>query len=296
MKEGLANQVEKKLPLIEKTLKEILHSFLHDAENPLLFEAASYSLLNPGKRLRPLLVLAAVESLGGPLEAALYPACAIEILHTYSLIHDDLPCMDDDDLRRGKPTLHKIYPEGQAVLTGDVLLTLAFEVLASAPGLLPHTALELIKILSEKAGGKGMILGQSLDLLGENKTLSWKELSLIHKKKTADLIGACLEFGAVLSDRSSLRPALRKIGENIGLSFQIVDDILDIEGDPVLLGKPSFSDVENNKSTSVSLLGIEPAKSLAEQLLSEALQTCTEIEIQHSFLVELLPKLVYRNF
>lgn len=284
-----------KLPLIEDTLKKIL-SPLENNPDPLLYQAASYSVLNPGKRIRPLLTLAATQSLGGDEEKALYPACAIEILHTYSLIHDDLPCMDDDDLRRGRPTLHKIYPEGQAVLTGDLLLTLAFEILASSPGISSAQIVELIQVLAKKSGGQGMILGQSLDLLGENKTLSWNELSLIHKRKTADLISTCLEFGAILSNKSSLRPTLEQIGEDIGLSFQIIDDVLDIEGEEHILGKPIHSDLENQKITSTSLLGALQAKDKAKKLLTSALQHCKDIGLENSFLTEILPKFVYRNF
>lgn len=294
MNSDLAEYMRLQIPLIEKTLEKIL-SPLRNNPDRLLFEAASYSVLNPGKRIRPLLTLAATRAFKGDETKALYPACAIEILHTYSLIHDDLPCMDDDDLRRGKPTLHKAYPEGQAVLTGDLLLTLAFEVITLSPNISPAQTVELIQILAKKSGGQGMILGQSLDLLGEKKSLSWKELSFIHYKKTADLICACLEFGAVLSNQSSLRPSLQKIGEEIGLSFQIIDDVLDIEGSP-LIGKPRLSDIENHKTTSVSLLGLEKAKTKAKELLDSAMQRCKDLNIENSFLADLLPKLVHRDF
>ena len=295
MTQDLLTYATATLPLIEKTLQEIL-SPLQKNPHPLLFKASSYSVLNPGKRIRPLLTLIAIKSLGGDEKKALYPACAIEILHTYSLIHDDLPCMDDDDLRRGKPTLHKIYPEGQAVLTGDLLLTLAFEVLSTSPNITAEQALELVKVLAKKSGGQGMILGQSLDLLGEDKSLSWKELLEIHHRKTADLISACLEFAAILADKPSFRPILEQIGKDIGLSFQIIDDVLDLEGEEHILGKPPLSDLENKKSTSTSLLGIAEAKAKAEELLASSLQKCKKIGLEDSLLTELLPKLVYRNF
>ncbi|MES2198750.1 MAG: farnesyl diphosphate synthase [Chlamydiota bacterium] len=291
----LTTYVNAKLPLIEKALQEILAPLKNNSD-PLLFNATSYSVLNPGKRIRPLLTLIATSSLGGDDTKALYPACAIELLHTYSLIHDDLPCMDDDDLRRGKPTLHKMYPEGQAVLTGDLLLTLAFEILTLSPDITATQALELIKVLAKKSGGQGMILGQSLDLLGENKSLSWKELSQIHHRKTADLISTCLEFAAILSDKPSCRPVLEKIGEDIGLSFQIIDDVLDVEGEEHILGKPLRSDLDNQKSTSTSLLGLSKAKAKAEELLASSLQRCKDIGLENSLLKELLPKLVYRSF
>jgi len=283
------------MPKIEKALSDIL-SPLQKNPDPLLFEAASYSLLNPGKRLRPLLTLVATHSLGEDPEKALYPASAIEILHTYSLIHDDLPCMDDDDLRRGKPTLHKMYPEGQAVLTGDLLLTLAFETLSLSPGLKPDQTLELIKILAKKSGGSGMILGQSLDLKGENSFLSWDRLCEIHYRKTADLIGASLEFAAVLSEKPSFRGTFCEIGKDIGLSFQIIDDVLDIEGEEHIIGKSILSDLENKKSTSVSLLGLPKAKEMAKKLLNSALEKCESIGLGTGLLAELLPRLVHRNF
>lgn len=283
------------LPLIEKTLEKILVP-LQSSSSSLLFNAASYSVLNPGKRIRPLLTLTAVSSLGGGEEKTLYPACALEILHTYSLIHDDLPCMDDDDLRRGRPTLHKVYPEGQAVLTGDLLLTLAFEVISSSPNITSDQALALIRVLAKKSGGLGMILGQSLDLLGEEKTLSWDELSFLHQRKTADLISASLEFAAILADKPSFQPILEQIGQEIGLSFQIIDDILDIEGEEKLIGKPVNSDLDNHKSTSVSLLGSRGAKLKAEELLNSALQKCKDIGLENTLLMDLLPKFVYRKF
>lgn len=296
MKTNLSTYLSLKLPLIEEKLHEQL-SPLKSNTHPLLFKAAEHCLLNPGKRLRPLITLATTESLGGNVESALGPACAIEILHTYSLIHDDLPCMDDDDLRRGLPTLHKLYPEGQAVLIGDLLLTLAFEVLAFDSSLDSNQILDLIKVLSKKSGGKGMILGQSLDLESEGKRLSWPELKEIHLRKTADLISASLEFGAIIAGASqSTRNVLASIGEDIGLSFQLIDDVLDVEGDPLLLGKPLLSDEENQKNTSVSLLGRHEARSLAEELLSSALKKCEDIGLKETLLAELLPKLVYRSF
>ncbi len=284
------------LPLIEKALAkqiEPLKSTLH----PLLFAAASHTLLNPGKRIRPLLTLAATESLGGRVEDAIMPACAIEILHTYSLIHDDLPSMDDDDLRRGKPTLHKLYGEGQAILIGDLLLTLAFETLAANRTLSSDKIVDLMQVLAKKAGGEGMILGQSLDLMSEGKPLSWELLSEIHKRKTADLICCCLEFGAIVAGASKeTKKVLAVIAEEIGLSFQIIDDVLDVEGEVSIIGKPPLSDASNEKTTSVSLLGLKEAKSLAKSLLASALQKTKSLDLKNPTLEELLPKLIYRLF
>lgn len=284
------------LALIEKTLENQLIRLNHP-DHPLLFQATKHTLLNPGKRLRPLLTLEATLALGGDPALAIVPASAIEILHTYSLIHDDLPCMDDDDLRRGKPTLHKLYPEGQAVLVGDLLLTLAFEVLSFNTSLPADKTIKLIQILTKKSGGEGMILGQSLDLASEEKEISWKQLSEIHQRKTGDLISASLEFGAVVAGASSQTcKSLSLIGEEIGLSFQIIDDILDVEGEPSLLGKPLYSDAANAKSTSLSLLGLEEAKDYAKRLLLSALGRCEQLGIQDSSLARLLPKLIYRSF
>jgi geranylgeranyl diphosphate synthase type II len=283
------------LELIEDTLKSLLPPSQGSYE--LVFEAARYSLFSSGKRIRPLLTLAAAEAFFAPPEKALIPACCLELIHTYSLIHDDLPCMDDDDLRRGKPTLHKVYPEGQAVLAGDLLLTYAFEVLSKSPFLTADQMLDMVRILAERSGGNGMIGGQSLDLLSEGKEISWDTLKAIHLGKTAALLSAALEIGGVIADVSpTLRVKLKILGETIGLSFQIIDDVLDIEGKADLIGKPLMSDVENKKNTSVSLLGLESAKKLAEDLLADALDQCEEMGIGKSNLAKMLPKLVRRLF
>lgn len=292
---SLTSYIQTQLPLIEKTLQALLAPLEKNCD-PLLFEATKYTVLGNGKRIRPLLMLVALDSLGADTYKGLRPACAIELLHTYSLIHDDLPCMDDDDLRRGKPTLHKVYGEGQAVLVGDLLLTMAFEVLSSSPGVSAQEAIELVRILSSYAGGRGMILGQSLDLLAENQQIDQEALYYIHKRKTGDLFSAALEFAAILSQKNSLCSPLAEIGQAIGLSFQIIDDTLDVEGKEALLGKPVNSDTKNNKATSVSLMGITPSKTRAEQLLQNALSLCQKIGLENTLLAEFLPNLVYRKF
>ena len=280
---------------IEDTLNHLL--ICKEKNFTLIFEAARYSLLNPGKRLRPLLTLKTAEALGGNLEKALVPACAIEMIHTYSLIHDDLPCMDNDDLRRGKPTLHKLYPEGQAVLAGDLLLTYAFETLSNSPHLSPSQIVEMIQVLAKYSGGEGMIGGQSLDLLSEGKQISWETLKTLHLGKTAALIKASLEIGAIIAEApSETRTLLSQIGEEIGLSFQMVDDILDVEGNQELLGKPLFSDLKKEKSTCISLLGLAETKKISNQLLESALYKCQALQIEKSDLAALLPKLVHRQF
>ena len=233
---------------IEQTLNKLIEERL-EAPHKALFSSARYSLLAKAKRLRPLLTLAVTESFNGNLEAAFYPACALEIIHTYSLIHDDLPCMDDDDLRRGIPTVHKIYGEGHAVLTGDYLLTLAFEVLAKSPLLTAEQKIELITILSERAGGDGMVGGQVVDMLSEGKDIDLETLSFIHSHKTGALISASLEFGGVIANVCKEdKDLLKKIGYEIGLSFQIIDDILDVKGTEKEIGKPVHSDLANKKA------------------------------------------------
>lgn len=280
---------------IDAKLSELM-ALPSSSPHQLLFESARYSVLTPGKRLRPLLVLATVEAFGEPFESALVPACAIEILHTYSLIHDDLPCMDDDDMRRGKPTVHKLYGEGHAVLTGDFLLTFAFELLAQAPHLSDKQKIAMISILSQRAGANGMVGGQAVDLLSEGKKISWQTLEFIHLNKTGALISACLEFGAILANASSnQQKILASIGNKIGLAFQIIDDILEATSTQETLGKPVSSDMLNEKSTSISVLGIEKAKGLASSLLELSQKEYQSLSLSSPILGELLEKLVKRS-
>lgn len=280
---------------IERTLDELVQerkNFPHSS----LFEAARYSLLSKAKRLRPLLTLATVEIYGGNIESALHPACALELIHTYSLIHDDLPCMDDDDLRRGRPTLHKVYAEGHAVLTGDFLLTYAFEVIAKAPLLSSKQKLELIKVLAERAGGDGMVGGQTVDLLSEGKATDWDTLQFIHHNKTAALIACALDFGAIIANAPAEdRNNLQRIGHEIGLSFQIIDDILDVTGNEAEIGKPTHSDSDNQKSTSITVLGLEKAQALADALLQSVQNRCKKLSVDSSILEEILQSLTHRK-
>lgn len=262
----------------------------------LLFQAARYSLIAPSKRLRPILALATTEALGGSLEAALSPACTLEMIHTYSLIHDDLPSMDDDDLRRGKPTLHKVYPEGQAILAGDFLLTYAFEVLAECPSLSPEQRVKLISVLAKRSGGKGMIAGQVMDLESEGKTINFDILKEIHSHKTAAMITASIEFGGIVSNASSEQMRhLRKFGQDIGLAFQIVDDILDVTSSDKKLGKPAKSDITNNKVTYVSALGLKESKRCADDLYHSALESLAELTLDTKWLASIAELIVCRK-
>ncbi len=233
--ESLLVDIDSKREQIEQTLA----SFIPNETDHRLFAAARYSLLGPGKRLRPLLLLLTAESFGAETEPALYPACALEMIHTYSLIHDDLPCMDDDDLRRGRPTLHKVYPEGHAVLTGDFLLTYAFQVLCQSPSLSPEQRLDLVRALTIGAGEKGMIGGQVSDILWSQTKYrpSWPELAEMQIKKTAALFATALEMGAIVANApEDDRQILLTIGHEIGLAFQLTDDLADGDGSTLLLG------------------------------------------------------------
>ncbi len=209
------------IELIDDALKELIPA--GSPYHKSLFEGAGYALLAPGKRIRPLLVLQTAEMLEkGSCERALRPACALEMVHCYSLIHDDLPCMDDDDFRRGRPTLHKAYTEAHAVLVGDYLLTSAFEVLADAPGLSAEQKIALVQALSQNAGGNGMIGGQVMDIEGSD------EVAELHRKKTAALFQCALEFGGIVTHATpEVQQKLSQFGKQFGELFQLVDDILD---------------------------------------------------------------------
>lgn len=252
-----------------------------------LFQAARYSLLSGGKRLRPILALATTEALGGQSTMALTPACALEMVHTYSLIHDDLPCMDDDDFRRGKPSLHKAFPEGQAVLTGDFLLTHAFDLLANDEHLSATKKVKLISLLSKHSGGHGMIAGQVMDLESEGKKINLEHLRLIHSKKTGAMITASVEFGGVIVGASQTHMKyLKKFGEEIGLAFQIIDDILDAE---------AASDTAKEKATYVSLLGLHKSRQLAQEALSAGLKALQKLPYDTGVLAKLAEHLVNRQ-
>ncbi len=253
-----------------------------------LFEAARYSLLNGGKRLRPLFTLATCECLGGNLEAALTPACVIEMIHTYSLIHDDLPCMDDDDFRRGQPTLHKVYSEGYAVLVGDFLLTDAFRLLTQAPYLNAEQKLDLIQLISSCAGGEGMIGGQMMDIEVQNQPLDLPSLNILHHYKTGCLIQAAVQCGGIVAQANSpTLQILKDFSLKLGLAYQIVDDILDVTMSEVKHGKEVSSDLSNSKTTYATLVGIEGSYKIVQDLLKLALEKLNHLPGNPSLLIEL---------
>ena len=242
-----------------------------------LHAAMRYASLDGGKRIRPILVYATGSALGVPLEQLDGPACAVEFIHAYSLVHDDLPAMDDDDLRRGKPTCHKAYDEATAILVGDALQSLAFEVLATDPAMVadPGCRLAIIRELALASGSRGMAGGQAIDTDAEGKRLSLDELQAMHRYKTGALLKASVRFGALSNPTTTeaQRETLDRYADAIGLAFQIRDDILDVEADTETLGKPQGSDEARDKPTYTSLLGLDGAKAKARELHEEAIRS-----------------------
>ncbi len=246
-----------------------------------LHEAMRYATLNGGKRIRACLVYAAGAALGVQADVLDAPACAVELIHSYSLVHDDLPCMDDDDLRRGKPTCHKAYDEATALLVGDALQTLAFEILATDSGLAVSAKRrsQMIATLAAASGSRGMAGGQAIDLAAVGKTLTLPALEDMHHRKTGALICAAVRLGALgceTADDNSVR-ALDRYARQIGLAFQITDDILDIEGNAHTLGKTPGADQAHNKPTYPALLGLQEAKAKRAQLTASALSALTPL-------------------
>lgn len=238
---------------------------------PRLAEAIQYSMKAGGKRIRPILTIAACEACGGETEAALPAACALEMIHTFSLIHDDLPAMDNDDLRRGQPTNHKVFGEGLAILAGDGLLTHAIWILAKA-----KVSLEVIKDIAWATGPSGMVGGQVLDLEGEGRLLAIAELEKVHRYKTGRLITVAVTSGAKLAKCPPVQlEGLKTYGERIGLAFQITDDILNVEGSQDQMGKSAGSDQKKRKATYPGVLGLTASRKRAEQLVSEAIAALT---------------------
>lgn len=258
----------------QSLIDDSLNAFLpRTTERPrTIHQAMRYSVFAGGKRLRPILTLAAAEACGGEAENALRPACAVEIMHTYSLVHDDLPSMDDDDLRRGRPTSHKVYGEGMAVLTGDALLTEAFIVLAETPPTKRYSLKELLREFSICGGSKKLIGGQVLDLEGEGKDLSKAQLIRIHENKTAALLTTSLRLGGMTANATPRQlEALTDFGYNLGLAFQVIDDILDVTQSTEQLGKTAGKDEAVDKATYPSILGLDKSKKEAARLTKKSL-------------------------
>jgi geranylgeranyl diphosphate synthase type II len=245
-------------------------------ETDRLVKAMRYSLMAGGKRIRPILCLASAEAVGGDSAEAIPVACALEMIHTYSLIHDDLPAMDNDDLRRGKPTCHIAFDEATAILCGDVLLTLAFATLselAAADAASALKRLEIVHILASAAGYRGMIQGQMLDIASEGTRLTLNELTALHALKTGALIEASVRCGTIIGGASNSQiDQLGRYAQYIGLAFQVSDDILNVEGDPTIVGKSVGTDQLRQKNTFPALLGLEESKEFANQLVRQSLE------------------------
>ena len=288
--------LEKLTQLYSTRVDAALEKFLTATAGPseLLQEALQYSLLNGGKRLRPLLVYATGQALGANLNHCDRPAMAVELIHAYSLVHDDLPAMDDDDLRRGRPTCHKAFAEATAILAGDALQTLAFEVLADEQ---QPAALAMVKKLAQASGPQGMVAGQMLDLQGEGKQLSLEELQRLHRHKTGALIRAAVRMGALAAGANDdVLNTLDAYATDLGLAFQVQDDLLDIQGDEATLGKKTGAAALLNKATYPSLLGVEGAEQRAQELAKQACDSLNNLSGEWACLVALANWSINRNF
>ncbi|NGP43611.1 polyprenyl synthetase family protein [Bacillaceae bacterium SIJ1] len=266
---------------------------------PSLKSSMEYSLKAGGKRLRPILMIATAEALGGKREDCLAIACALEMIHTYSLIHDDLPAMDDDDYRRGQPTNHKVYGESMAILAGDALLTYAFQMISSSRSYLSaDNVVLLIEELAKAAGPSGMVGGQVMDMEAEEVSVPLDQLENIHKNKTGALLSFAVKAGAIVANATEeVQDRLAAFSAHIGLAFQIKDDILDVEGDTALIGKPIGSDMTNAKSTFPSLLTIQGAKDRLNFERTEAMKLLAQLPLNHNEqLTALTQYIVERNY
>ncbi|ALQ69756.1 MULTISPECIES: (2E,6E)-farnesyl diphosphate synthase [Bacillus cereus group] len=280
-------------------VEEKLVSYANELQCPnVLREAMAYSLEAGGKRLRPLLVFATLQAFGKDRNLGVGAACALEMIHTYSLVHDDLPCMDDDDLRRGKPTNHKVFGEAMAVLAGDGLLTYAFQVIMAyeQKEISAEKKVRLVLELAKAAGPEGMVGGQVADMEAEGKQLTLDELEYIHKHKTGKLLEFAVLAGSILSDATEEQEEkLLAFAKYIGLAFQIRDDILDVEGTEEEIGKPIGSDVSNEKSTYTTLFTIDRAKDILEETIAKAKDAIGSLQLQDEYLLSICDLIAKRN-
>ena len=282
-------------------IEEILKKYLPEKEGfqKVIMEAMEYSLLAGGKRLRPMIMRETYQLFGGTADIVEPFMAAMEMIHTYSLVHDDLPAMDNDDYRRGRKTTHVVYGEAMGILAGDALLNYAFETAAGAFAQYPEEALKIgraMQILAQKAGIFGMIGGQVIDVESEGKAISKETLDVIYDLKTGALIESSMMIGAVLAGASEEEiAAVEKIASNVGRAFQIQDDILDVTSTAEVLGKPIGSDEKNKKTTYVTLFGVEKAKTIVEALSNEAIELLQGFDKQNPFLEELIRKLIHRE-
>ena len=290
----LEQELKEKTADIEKLLERMLPE--EAGLQKTIFSAMRYSLMAGGKRLRPILVMAAADAVGARGTDFVQAACGIEMIHTYSLIHDDLPAMDNDDYRRGKLTNHKVFGEALAILAGDALLTQAFEVILRQQGVSAEVLVQVLKEMSIAAGPNGMVGGQVIDMLSEGKRISMEELRKMHMGKTGALFRAAIRSGAILGGASEAKlAALTTYADCFGLAFQITDDILDVVGDEAVIGKPVGSDERNEKSTYVTLTSLEEAKKLAADTVQQALDALEVFGDEAKFLRDLVKMLLERN-
>lgn len=286
-------EFEKKINITEQYLSKYFTE--NDNHQKSIYDAMKYSLMSGGKRIRPVLALSCCELFGGGEEVMPF-ACALEMIHTYSLIHDDLPCMDNDDLRRGKPTNHVVYGEALALLAGDGLLTRAFEVALQNSELLPNITVDALKIIASAAGTEGMIGGQVIDMESEEKEIDSVTLMTMHLHKTGALIMAAAKLGALIGGGTKEDLLnMESFSRYIGIAFQIKDDILDVEGSVELLGKPIGSDSINNKTTFVTLYGMEQAKKMLLDYTNKAIEVISEYGEKAEFLKEFASYLLSRD-
>ena len=289
-----------RVPLYQRRIEEVLARALDipGAATERLIEAMRYSTLAGGKRVRPVLVYTTGEALGASLELLDAAAAAVELIHVYSLVHDDLPAMDDDDLRRGRPTCHRAFDEVTAILTGDALQARAFDVLAQAPAAIPANArIEMLRVLADAIGTRGMAGGQAIDLEAVKKSVSAAELERMHRQKTGALIQASVLLGAISAGLSDVpqRAALELFGAEIGLAFQIQDDILDVEGNTSTLGKRAGADADRVKPTYPSVLGLEKARAEAQTRRDRAIAALSPWKERFEPLAEFAGFLVARS-
>ncbi|MEN1759323.1 polyprenyl synthetase family protein [Anoxynatronum sibiricum] len=290
------DQLNHYIEMINHSLSE--YTRIGDENNHVVVEAMHYSLFAGGKRLRPVLTLAVTEMLNGTVEEAMPYACALEMIHTYSLIHDDLPAMDNDDFRRGKPTNHKIFGDGLAILAGDGLLNLAYEIMLEDVLLKknPDSFVRAMKCIGNAAGVRGMIGGQTTDLINEGKSVTAETLNYIHRQKTGALLSASLSAGAFTAEAGEQTASeLAAAGYALGMAFQIQDDLLDLDGSAEEMGKPIGSDLRNNKATFPSLYGIEDSRKQVQSLTNQALEVFRSYGEKSEFLQSLARYLVNRR-
>lgn len=290
----LKNYLNEKKTLIDEHLKTLLSSPVSEYDK--LYESMNYSLLQGGKRIRPILIIMVLEALNVDPKPYLDTICAIECIHTYSLIHDDLPAMDDDTYRRGAFTNHKVYGEAMAILAGDALLTYAFELIANDKNTTDAQKVAITQILAKYSGAFGMVGGQSFDIDSEGKELSLAQLQVLHRGKTGALFVACIKIALALKPLAKEAELnLVEFAEQLGLLFQITDDILDAIGDSEELGKESGRDEALNKATYVSIFGLEKTQEMANETADKAINLLYSITCEHDLLVSLVKYLIKRS-